>query len=98
MLSKGDVPLSVGMTAVNSLLAPVVTPFLVYLSLHESIDVDMMSIFLSTVQVVIVPIALGFVISHFFEKQTEKAKDILPVVSLAAITLIVMCVISHSVD
>ncbi len=98
LFSKGDVPLSVGMTAVNTLLAPLITPFLVYLALHESIDVDVWSMFLSIIQVVIVPIALGFVISHFFGKQTEKAKDTLPVVSLAAISLIVMCVVSHSVN
>lgn len=97
LFSKGDVPLSVGMTVVNTLLAPVVTPLLVYLALHESIDFDILQMFLSIVQVVIIPIALGFVISHFFGKQTGKAKDVLPVVSLAAISLIVMCVVSHSV-
>ncbi len=98
LFSKGDVPLSVGMTAINTLIAPVVTPFIVYLALHESIGVDMLSMFLSIVQVVLVPIALGFVISHFFGRQTEKAKGLLPAVSLAAISLIVMCVVSHSVD
>lgn len=97
LFSKGDVPLSVGMTVVNTILAPVVTPLLVYLALHESIDFDILHMFLSIVQVVIIPIALGFAISHFFGKQTEKAKDVLPVVSLAAISLIVMCVVSHSV-
>ncbi len=97
LFSKGDVPLSVGMTAVNTLLAPVITPMIVYLILHESIDVDTWSMFLSIIQVVIVPIALGFLISHFFGEQTEKAKDFLPAISLAAITLIVMCVVSHSV-
>ena len=38
-LAKGDVPLSVAMTGVSTLLAPVVTPALVWLLAGESVDV-----------------------------------------------------------
>ena len=55
-LAKGDVPLSVAMTGVSTLLAPVVTPALVWLLAGESVDVDIAGMFLSIVQVVIVPI------------------------------------------
>ncbi len=95
--SKGDVPLSVGMTAVNTLIAPVLTPIIVFLALNESIDVDTMAMFKSMVQVVVIPLALGFLVTYFLPKTTEKASSALPVVSVAAITLIVMCVVSHSV-
>ena len=65
-LSKGDVALSVGMTSVNTLLAPVLTPAITYLLLRTTVNVDVMAMFLSIVKVVLVPIALGFVINKFF--------------------------------
>ena len=95
-LSKGDVALSVGMTGVNTLLAPVLTPAITYLLLKTSVHVDVLSMFLSIVKVVIVPIVLGFVINHFFGKYTSKASEALPLISVAAISLIVASVVSHN--
>ncbi len=96
--AKGDVALSVGMTAVNTLLAPLVTPFLVFLALNETVEVDTVGMFLSMIKVVLAPLILGFVITYLRPEVTEKASGVLPLISVIAITLIVMCVISHSVD
>lgn len=93
-LSKGDVALSVGMTAVSTVLAPFLTPLLTYLYVGETVDVNMLSMFLSIVQVVIVPILLGFVINHYFSRFAEKAVDVLPLVSTLAIVAIVGAVVS----
>lgn len=95
-LSKGDVALSVGMTSVNTLLAPLLTPVITYLFLRTTVSVDVMAMFISIIKVVIVPIALGFVINHFFGKYTAKVKEALPLVSVLAITLIVAAVVSHN--
>lgn len=95
-LGKGDVALSVGMTGVNTLLAPILTPAITYLLLRTSVNVDVMSMFLSIIKVVIVPIVLGFVINHFFERYTQKAVDVLPMISVTAITMIVAAVVSHN--
>ena len=62
-LSKGDVALSVGMTACTTIMAPVVTPALVLLLAGQSVDVSYVSMLLSIVQVVLVPIALVSVIA-----------------------------------
>ncbi|MBO6240645.1 MAG: bile acid:sodium symporter family protein [Butyrivibrio sp.] len=95
-LSKGDVALSVGMTSVNTLLAPFLTPAITYLLLRTSVSVDVLGMFVSIIKVVIVPIGLGFVINRFFGKFTAKVSDILPLISVAAITLIVAAVVSHN--
>ena len=95
-LSKGDVALSVGMTSVNTLLAPFLTPAITYLLLKTSVTVDVMSMFLSIIKVVIVPIALGFIINRFWGKYTERVSDVLPLISVVAITLIVAAVVSHN--
>ena len=95
-LSKGDVALSVGMTSVNTLLAPILTPAITYLLLRTTVDVDVLAMFLSIVKVVIVPIALGFVINKFFGRFTERVVKVLPLVSVIAIALIVASVVSHN--
>lgn len=93
-LSKGDVALSVGMTAVSTILAPLLTPLLTLLYAGQRIDVDVLSMFLSIIKVVLLPIVLGFVINHFFRAITEKVVRILPLISTTAIVAIVAAVVS----
>lgn len=97
-LSKGDVALSVGMTSVNTLLAPILTPAITYLLLRTTVTVDALSMFLSIVKVVIIPIGLGFLINKLFGAVTQKLTKLLPAVSVIAICLIVAAVVSHNAE
>ncbi len=97
-MSKGDVALSVGMTSVNTVLAPLLTPVITWLLLRTTVTVDPMNMFLSIIKVVIIPIALGFIINKLFGKVTEKLVTILPTVSVIAICLIVASVVSHNAE
>ncbi len=93
-LAKGDVALSVGMTAVSTVLAPFLTPLMTYVYAGQRVDVNMVSMFVSIIKVVIVPIALGFVFNKLFGKLTEKLTEVLPLVSVTAIVAIVAAVVS----
>ena len=93
-LAKGDVALSVGMTACTTIMAPVVTPLLVLLFAGQTVDVDVLEMFLSIVQVVLVPIAAGFLINYFFEKVAAACASVLPLVSVVGISLIIMAVVA----
>lgn len=93
-LAKGDVALSVGMTSVSTILAPFATPLLTLLYAGQKVDVNAVSMFVSIVQVVILPIALGFIINKFFYKFTNSIKEILPLISVLAIVAIVAAVVS----
>ena len=95
-LAKGDTALSVGMTSVNTLLAPLLTPALTYLFLRTMVNVDVKAMFISIIQVVILPIGVGLLINHFFSRFTRKAVDFLPLVSVVAICLIIAAVVSHN--
>ena len=88
-LSDGDVPLSVGMTSVNTLLSPFLTPAITFLLLKTTVRVDVASMFISIIKVVIIPIAVGFIVNRFWGKYKEKVSDALPFVSVAAITAVV---------
>ena len=95
-LSKGDTALSIGMTSINTLLAPFLTPLLTYLYLRTSVDVDISSMFMSIIQVVIIPIGLGLIVNRLCEKHIQKIRYCLPAVSVTSICLIVAAVVSHN--
>ena len=93
-LSKGDLALSVGMTATSTLLAPVLTPLLVWLFAGETVDVNVVGVLLSIMWVVILPIALGLIVKRLWPRVTERATGYLPALSSLAICLIVLIVIA----
>ena len=97
-LSKGDVALSVGMTGVNTLLAPLLTPAITYLLLQTTVKVDVWNMFWSIVTVILIPIALGFLINMLFTSYVSNVTVVLPLVSTLAICLIVASVVSHNAE
>ena len=97
-LAKGDLALSVGLTGVSTLLAPFLTPLLTWILAGKSVDVDILSMFLSILWVVILPIVVGLFVKWLWPKFTEKATDYLPAFSSIAIALIVAIVISANAE
>lgn len=67
-LCHGDVAFSVGMTTVSTLLAPFMTPFLVMMMAGGiSIQIEPLPMFLSIMETVIAPVALGFLLNYKLE-------------------------------
>lgn len=97
-LAKGNTALSVTITSCTTLLAPIVTPALIYFLASEWLPVSFMAMFLSVVKVVLIPIVLGILAQIFFKPVVEKSIDILPTISVTAIVLIVAAVVSGSRD
>ena len=95
-LAKGDLALSVGMTATSTLLAPVLTPLLVWLMAGTMVDVDTVGMLLSIVYVVIAPIVIGLLCQRFLPKITQAIVPYLPALSSIAIALVVCIVVSHN--
>ena len=95
-LAHGDLALSVGMTGVSTLLAPVLTPLLVLLLAGKTVDVDVVGMLLSILWVVILPIGAGLLVKRLWPRQTTAATAYLPALSSLAICAIVLIVISAS--
>jgi BASS family bile acid:Na+ symporter len=93
-LAKGDLALSVGMTGVSTLLAPLLTPLLTWALAGKSVDVDVAGMLLSILWVVILPIVVGLIVKGLWPKFTEETTDYLPAFSSVAIALIVAIIIA----
>ena len=64
-LAKANVALSVSITTVSTLLAPFVTPALIYLFANEWLEVSFLSMLWSVVQVVLIPIAFRYCFANY---------------------------------
>ena len=97
-LAKGDLALSVGMTGVSTLLAPLLTPLLTWALAGKSVDVDVAGMLLSILWVVILPIVVGLIVKALWPKFTERATDYLPAFSSIAIATIVAIIIAANAN
>ncbi|WKA51751.1 bile acid:sodium symporter family protein [Planococcus liqunii] len=95
-LAKGNVPLSITMTSVSTLMAPIMTPFLLLIFAGQWLPVDPISMFMSIIQVIIIPILLGLMVSKFLPAITKKSESILPLISIVAITIIVSAIVANN--
>ncbi|ARF16648.1 bile acid:sodium symporter family protein [Sporosarcina ureae] len=93
-LAKGNLALSVAMTSLSTLLAPLVTPLLLLWLAGQWLPVDALSMFKSIVQVIIIPIVLGLLIQRFFPGAVAKSVSVVPIISVVAILIIVAAVTS----
>ncbi len=97
-IAKLDVALSVTLTTVSTLLAVILTPSLTSVLVGNRLYVDTLGLFLSTVQVIVIPVILGVTLRRWLPKTTEKILPIMPAVAVVMITLIVSSIIGTGKD
>ena len=97
-LAKGDLALSVGMTAASTVLAPLLTPLLVWLLAGTMVNVHTTGMLLSIVYIVILPIVCGLLCQRFIPKITQRVTPYLPAFSSIAVALTVGIVVAHNAD
>lgn len=97
-LARADVALSVTMTSVSTLLAPILTPLLTLWLVDARLPVDAGGMALSMVQIVLIPVVLGLLIRAFLPRLVERVLPGLPWFSVALISLVVAIVVSLSAD
>ncbi|PTU87892.1 symporter [Staphylococcus pasteuri] len=95
-LAKANVALSVAITSVSTLIAPFVTPALIYIFAHEWLKVSFASMLWSVVQVVLIPIIIGFVFQKVARRFAQKTATALLLISVIAISLILAAVVAAS--
>ncbi len=97
-LAKGNVPLSITMTSFSTILAPLLTPLLLLLLAGQWMPVNALSMFMSIVQVIIFPIALGLLVKKLMPTVVEKSLNVVPLISVLAIITIVSAVVAGNVN
>lgn len=98
-IAGGDEALSVGMTIVSTLLAPIMTPMLTYFLAGAWVDVSFLSMVLSVVKVILVPVLLGLLIHKAVGANTvQRISPFVPMISVFSIVFIIAGIIATNVD
>ncbi|MBI4389684.1 MAG: bile acid:sodium symporter family protein [Nitrospinae bacterium] len=96
-IARANVPLSVTLTACSTLLAVVMTPLLTSLLVQSisrsllgvALQVNTWGLLVDTFQVVIVPVAAGTVLNHYFHPWVKKIEPYAPLLAVLSIVFIV---------
>ncbi|MGB5447229.1 MAG: bile acid:sodium symporter family protein [Psychromonas sp.] len=93
-LAKGDVALSITMTAISTFLGVLLTPLLVELLAGKSIDIPVAGMVISLMKIVLIPVVLGIVLNTLLHNPIQKITPVLPLISMTAIVIIIAIVVA----
>lgn len=97
-LARGDVALSVTMTSISTVLSPLLTPLLTLWLAGHWMRVPVAALFVSVLQIVLVPVILGVVARRYFSKAVAKGIEIMPLLSVTAIVAIVGAIVGENAE
>ena len=85
-LAKADVPLSVSITTVSTLLAPIMMPFLVWALAGQWVTVSFLAMAMTVMKVILVPLFLGLLVHRLIgEAYLAQMQKVLVLVSAFAV-------------
>ena len=97
-LARGDLALSVTLTSVSTLLCPFLLPGLMYIYAGKWIDIPVTDLFISALQIVLLPVLLGLVLRRLLGEKSEAVLPFLPSVSALVIALVVGIIVSLNTE
>jgi len=97
-LARGNVALSITLTAISTLLAVILTPALTAELVSKSIHVPALDMLLSIFYMVIVPVSAGVLLNHVAGRILKPVSVFFPLVSVIAIVFIIAIIVSLNAD
>ncbi|WP_036041348.1 bile acid:sodium symporter family protein [Leptospira alstonii] len=97
-LAKGDLALSVSMTAASTILSVFMTPILTLFLIGKGVEASAGGLFLDTFQVVILPVALGVLLNLYLPEVSKRIQTVSPLVAVLLITMIVSSILGAGRD
>ena len=93
-MGKANLALSVTLTLCTTLIAPLLTPFIIFFLLNHCIAVSFWSMASSVSWIVLFPLVDGLVIRRFFYNKMKKIISIFPAISVICIIIVIACIVS----
>ena len=91
-LAKANLALSITITAVSTLLAPFVTPFLMKWLAGAFVHINALSMMWDIIKMVIIPIGGGIIFNKIFSGKAGWLDKAMPIVSMAGIACIIVII------
>ncbi len=97
-IAKANVPLSITVTTLSTLLAPFLMPALMKLLAGQFIEISFWKMMVEIIQIVILPVVVGLVLNRIFHKSAVVLNRIMPLISMGGIVLIVAIITAAGRD
>lgn len=91
-LAKANLSLSITITAVSTLLSPLVTPLLMKTFAGALVEIDVLDRMWDIIKMVIIPIGAGLAFNHFLSGKIKWLDAAMPVVSMTGIAVIIVVI------
>jgi BASS family bile acid:Na+ symporter len=93
-LARGDVALSITLTAVSTLLAVVATPLLTLVYAGQIVPVPVWDMLGSIFRIIFLPVMAGVLLNHYLYARLAAVRAVFPAVSVTAIVLIIAIIVA----
>lgn len=97
-LSRGNLALSVSVTTVSTLAAPLLTPLLMRFLGGSLIEIHFLDMVWEMVKMVVLPVALGVLVHYLLKERAKWLNKILPITSMIGIVIILVVIIAKGRD
>ena len=97
-IAKAHVPLSVLMTMCSTFAAVVMTPLLTQFLAGTYVPVSAWALFVSTVQVVLLPLLAGLLLHQFFPRAVRAVTPFAPLIAVVTVALICASIIGQNAE
>lgn len=93
-LAKANVVLAITVTALTTLIAPLIIPVLMKVLAGGFIEINVLEMMWGIIKMVIVPIAGGLIFNHFLAGRAKWLDNAMPLVSMVGVALIVAIIMA----
>jgi len=97
-MAKANLPLSITITAVSTLLSPFVTPALMKLLAGAFIEIHLLDMMWDILKMVIIPIGAGLAFNQLFHGKIKWLDNLMPKISMAGIAIIIAIITASGRD
>lgn len=97
-IAKANMPLSVTIATISTLMATIMTPFLMKMLAGQFVQIDFVAMMLHVVEIILIPIALGLVINRLIRSGVKWLQTVMPVLSMIGVLMMLVVIVSSGRD
>ncbi|MFV5693490.1 bile acid:sodium symporter family protein [Flavobacterium sp. LT1R49] len=97
-IAKANMPLSVTIAAISTLVAPFMTPLLMKLLAGQYVAIDLQAMMLHVAEIIILPIILGLLVNRFLINGVKRLQTMLPKISMLGVLMMMIVIVSSGRD
>ncbi len=93
-LFKGNNELSLSFTVASHMLSFIYIPLLVFIATQEAVSFDYVPLFISLIQIVLIPVSLSFIVKNYLWHKLERHSKYFSALTVIVVFMVVAVIIS----